>query len=52
MEDSEGWGDSRIIEALETGVSTVYRARKQCMEEGLEAVLSRKTVTLSRPRHL
>ena len=41
-EDGEGWSDSRIIEALETSVSMVYRVRKQLVEEGLEAVLSRK----------
>jgi transposase len=38
----EGWSDSRIIKALETSVSMVYRARKQLVEEGFEAVLSRK----------
>jgi transposase len=41
-EEGEGWSDSRIIEALETSVSMVYRVRKQWVEEGLEAVLSRK----------
>ena len=41
-EDGEGWSDSRIIEALETSISMVYRVRKQLVEEGLEAVLSRK----------
>ena len=41
-EDGEGWSDGRIIEALETSVSMVYRVRKQLVEEGLEAVLSRK----------
>jgi transposase len=41
-EDGEGWSDSRIIEALETSVSMVYRVRKQLVEEGIEAVLSRK----------
>src|ERR1700747_2408465 len=41
-EDGEGWSDSRIIEALETSVSMVYRVRKQLVEEGFEAVLSRK----------
>jgi hypothetical protein len=41
-EDGEGWSDNRIIEALETSVSMVYRVRKQLVEEGLEAVLSRK----------
>jgi hypothetical protein len=38
----EGWSDSRIVEALETGVSMVYRARGQLVVEGLEAILSRK----------
>ena len=41
-EAGEGWSDSRIVEALETSVSMVYRVRKQLVEEGLEAVLSRK----------
>src|SRR3984893_1632267 len=38
----EGWSDNRIIKALETSISMVYRVRKQLVEEGLEAVLSRK----------
>src|SRR5271167_3789619 len=38
----EGWSDGGIIEALETGPSMVYRVRKQLVEEGFEAVLSRK----------
>ena len=38
----EAWSDSRIIEALETGPSMVYRVRKQLVEEGFEAALSRK----------
>lgn len=38
----EGWSDSRIVEALETSPSMVYRVRKQLVEEGFEAVLSRK----------
>jgi hypothetical protein len=37
-----GWSDSKIIAALETSASMVYRVRKQLLEEGLEAVLSRK----------
>ena len=41
-QDGEGWSDRRIIEALETSVSMVYRVRKQLVEEGLAAVLSRK----------
>jgi hypothetical protein len=38
----EGWSDSKIIEALGTSASMLYRVRKQLVEEGFEAVLSRK----------
>jgi transposase len=41
-EAGEGWSDSRIIEALDASASMVYRVRKQLVEEGLDAVLSRK----------
>jgi hypothetical protein len=37
-----GWSDSRIIAALDTNPSMLYRVRKQLVEEGFEAVLSRK----------
>src|SRR5450759_4282706 len=38
----EGWSDNEIIRALGTSASMVYRVRKQLVEEGFEAVLSRK----------
>src|SRR5258707_9894916 len=41
-EAGAGWSDSRIIKALDTSVSMVYRVRKQLVDEGFEAVLSRK----------
>ena len=41
-EAGDGWSDSRIIESLDTNPSMVFRARKQLVEEGLAAVLSRK----------
>ena len=41
-EAGEGLSDGRIIEALGTNASTVHRTRKQLVEEGLDAVLSRK----------
>src|SRR6202789_4001667 len=41
-EDQAGWSDSRIVRALETSASMGYRVRQQLVEEGLEAVLSRK----------
>ena len=37
-----GWSDSRIIAALDTSASMVYRVRKQLVEEGFAAVLRRK----------
>ena len=38
----EAWPDSRIVEALDTGASMVYRVRRGFVEKGLEAVLVRK----------
>jgi hypothetical protein len=38
----EGWSDGKIIKALNTSESMVYRVRQQLVEEGFEAVLSRK----------
>jgi len=40
-----GWTDSQIMAALETNAAMVYRVRKQLVEEGVEAVLSRKQPT-------
>lgn len=39
----DGWSDAQIAEALDTSPSTVLRTRRQLVEEGLEAALSRKT---------
>lgn len=36
------WSDSRIIEALDTTPSTVYLTRQQLVEEGFDAVFTRK----------
>src|SRR5256885_2745075 len=41
-EAGEGWSDRAIIKALDTSASMIYRVRKQLVEEGFEAVLSRK----------
>jgi hypothetical protein len=38
----EGWSDSKIAEALDTSVANVERTRRQLVEEGFEAVLTRK----------
>ena len=42
-EAGEGWSDSRIMEALDVSASLVYDVRKQLVEQGFEAVLTRKT---------
>ena len=36
------WSDSKIVAALDTSASMLYRVRKQLVEEGFEMVLSRK----------
>ena len=41
-EAGERWSDSRIAEALDTSIPTVERTRRQLVEEGFEAVLTRK----------
>lgn len=37
-----GWPDEKIAEALDITIQTIERVRKQLVEEGLEAVLSRR----------
>jgi Homeodomain-like domain len=38
----ESWSDRQLIKAFDTNKSMVWRVRQQFVEEGLEAVLSRK----------
>jgi transposase len=37
-----GWSDSQIAKALDTSLATIARTRQQLVEEGFEAVLTRK----------
>jgi transposase len=47
----EGWSDRRIATALDTSIDTVARTCQQLVEEGFEAVLTRKHSPASaRPR--
>ena len=47
----EGWSDSAIAAALDTGIATVERTRRQLVEEGFAAVLKRKyNPNSARPR--
>ena len=41
-EAGEGWSDGKIAAALDTSVANVERTRRQLVEEGFEAVLTRK----------
>ena len=38
----DGWSDSRIAAALDTSIANIERTRRQLVEEGFEAVLTRK----------
>jgi poly-gamma-glutamate capsule biosynthesis protein CapA/YwtB (metallophosphatase superfamily) len=50
-EAREAWSDSRIASALDTSLATVARTRQQLVEEGFDAVLTRKHSPASaRPR--
>jgi homeodomain-containing protein len=50
-EAGDCWSDGRIGKALDTSLSTVFRTRRQLVEEGFEAVLTRKhSPNSARPR--
>ena len=49
-DDGPAWSDEKISEAFDVTVLTVQRIRKQLVEEGLEAVLSRRDYRLKAPR--
>ena len=50
-EAGEGWSDSQIATALASSLATIARTRQQLVEEGFDAVLTRKHSPASaRPR--
>ena len=50
-EAGEGWRNVRIAKALDTSLTTILRTRRQLVEEGFEAVLTRKyNPNSARPR--
>ncbi len=51
-EGGEGWSDSKIAEALDTSLPTIARTRQQLVEEGFDAVLSRKHSPASARRRI
>jgi hypothetical protein len=48
----EGWSDSKIAAALDTSVANIERTRRQLLEEGFGAVLTRKYNPRSAPRRI
>jgi transposase len=44
-DNDPGWPDERISEALDVTIQTIERVRKQLVEEGFDAVLSRREYT-------
>jgi hypothetical protein len=48
----EGWSDGKIAAALDTSIANVERTRRRLVEEGFEAVLSRKYNPNSAPRRI
>ncbi len=49
---SRGKTDKEIAEELHVGTKTVQRIRKQLVEEGIEAAVSRKPLSRTRPRRI
>jgi len=48
-ETGEGWSDGKIAEALDTSVANIERTRRQLVEEGVRATLTRKYNSNSAP---
>ena len=48
----EGWSDSAIAGALDTSIANIERTRRQLVEEGFKAVLTRKYNPNSAPRRI
>jgi transposase len=47
-----GWADGTIQQAFEVGLVTIYRVRQTWVEEGLDAVLTRRPKSRHRHRKL
>lgn len=46
--DGDVWPDTEIAEALDVSLSTIHRLRQRLVEDGLEAALSRRPVSVRR----
>jgi len=50
--DGLAWSNAQLCEAFDVSDSTVYRLRQQFVTEGLDAALSRKPPSATKPRKL
>ena len=50
--DGPNWSDPKIAEAFEVSTDTVARLRHRCVFEGLEAAITRRQPSATRPRRL
>jgi transposase len=50
--DADAWSDSQIAETFEVSPLTVARLRHRCVWEGLEAAISRRPPSGTKPRKL
>lgn len=50
LKGDEGWDDGSIASALSIGVSTVWRTRKRCVEEGVDGALHDRPRPGQRPK--
>lgn len=50
LKADEGWTDGVIAAALSIGVSTVWRTRKRCVEEGVDSALRDRPRPGQRPK--
>ena len=49
-EQGPGWTDEQISETLDVSTSTLVRVRREFAEHGLQAALTRRSLSRSRPR--
>jgi transposase len=50
--DGDAWPDSEIADAFDVGLSTIHRLRQRVVEDGLEAGLSRRPMSVRRATKL
>lgn len=46
--EGDAWSDTEIADAFDVGLSTIHRLRQRLVEDGLEAALSRRSMSQKR----